>query len=101
MLAEYHRRRDRIVAGLRDIPSVKCNTPQGAFYVYPNVGAYLKKDGIADATQLAEKLLEEAHLALVPGPAFGTEPHVRISYATSMEQIDEGLRRLKEFFAKL
>ena len=101
MLAEYHRRRDRIVAGLRDIPSVKCNTPQGAFYVYPNIGAYLKKDGVSDATKLAEKLLDEAHLALVPGPAFGTEPHVRISYATSMEQIDEGLRRLKEFFAKL
>jgi len=69
--------------------------------VYPNVGAYLKKDGVSDATKLAEKLLDEAHLALVPGPAFGTEPHVRISYATSMEQIDEGLRRLKEFFAKL
>jgi aspartate aminotransferase len=101
MLAEYHRRRDRIVAGLREIPSVKCNMPQGAFYVYPNVGAYLKKDGVSDATKLAEKLLDEANLALVPGPAFGTEPHVRISYATSMEQIDEGLRRLKEFFAKL
>ena len=101
MLAEYHRRRDRIVAGLREIPGITCNMPQGAFYVYPNVGAYLKKDGIPDATKLAEKLLDEANLALVPGPAFGTEPHVRISYATSVEQIDEGLRRLKEFFAKL
>jgi aspartate aminotransferase len=101
MLAEYHRRRDRIVAGLREIPGVRCGVPQGAFYVYPNVGTYLKKDGVTDATKLAEKLLDEANLALVPGPAFGTEPHVRISYATSMEQIEEGLRRLKEFFAKL
>lgn len=101
MLAEYHRRRDRIVAGLREIPGVCCGKPQGAFYVYPNVGAYLKKNGVSDATKLAEKLLDEANVALVPGPAFGTEPHVRISYATSMEQIDEGLRRLKEFFAKL
>jgi aspartate aminotransferase len=101
MLAEYHRRRDRIVAGMREIPGVKCNMPQGAFYVYPNVGVYLKKDGIADATKLAEKLLDEANVALVPGPAFGTDPHVRISYATSMEQIEEGLKRLKEFFAKL
>jgi aspartate aminotransferase len=101
MLAEYQRRRDRIVAGLRDIPKVRCNMPEGAFYAYPNVGAYLKKNGVADATALAGKLLDEAHLALVPGPAFGTEDHVRISYATSMEQIDEGLRRLKEFFAKL
>ncbi|MGA2631973.1 MAG: pyridoxal phosphate-dependent aminotransferase [Terriglobia bacterium] len=101
MLAEYHRRRDHIVAGLRGIPGVKCNMPQGAFYVYPNVGVYLKKDGISDATQLAEKLLDAANVALVPGPAFGTDPHVRISYATSMEQIDEGLRRLKDFFAKM
>jgi len=101
MLAEYHRRRDRIVAGLREIPGVKCNMPEGAFYAYPNVGAYLKKNGLGDATQLAGKLLDEASLALVPGPAFGTEAHVRISYATSMEQIEEGLRRLKEFFAKL
>ena len=101
MLAEYARRRDRIVAGLREIPGVRCGLPQGAFYVYPTVGTYLKKDGVTDATKLAEKLLDEANLALVPGPAFGTEPHVRISYATSMEQIEEGLRRLKEFFAKL
>jgi aspartate aminotransferase len=101
MLAEYHRRRDRIVAGLREIPKVKCRVPEGAFYVYPNVSAYLGKNGIQDATQLAEKLLDEVHVALVPGPAFGTEPHVRISYATSMEQIEEGLRRLKDFFAKV
>ena len=101
MLAEYQRRRDRIVAGLREIPKVRCNMPEGAFYAYPNVGAYLKKNGVADATALAGKLLDEAHVALVPGPAFGTEDHVRISYATSTEQIDEGLRRLKDFFAKL
>jgi aspartate aminotransferase len=101
MLAEYYRRRDRIVSGLREIPDIKCNMPHGAFYVYPNVGAYLKKEGVPDATKLAEKLLDEANLALVPGPAFGTEPHVRISYATSMEQIEEGLKRLKEFFAEL
>jgi aspartate aminotransferase len=101
MLAEYHRRRDRIVKGLGKIPGVRCLLPQGAFYVYPNVSAYLKKDGLADTTILAEKLLEEVHVALVPGPAFGTEEHVRISYATSMEQIEEGLRRLASFFAKL
>jgi len=101
MLAEYHRRRDRIVKGLNSIPGVHCLTPQGAFYVYPNVGAYLKKDGIANTTVLADKLIDEAHVALVPGPAFGTEEHVRISYATSMEQIEEGVKRLAAFFAKL
>ena len=100
MLAEYRRRRDRIVAGLRAIPGVRCVNPEGAFYVYPNVGSFLKKNGLADTTILAEKLLDEAHVAVVPGPAFGTHDHVRISYATSMEQIDEGLKRLKDFFAK-
>ena len=100
MLAEYRRRRDRMVAGLRAIPGVRCVNPEGAFYVYPNVGSFLKKNGLADTTILAEKLLDEAHVAVVPGPAFGTHDHVRISYATSMEQIDEGLKRLKDFFAK-
>jgi aspartate aminotransferase len=101
MLAEFARRRDKIVAGLRAIPGIKCAMPEGAFYVYPNVSAYLKKNGSADATVLAGKLLDEVHVALVPGPAFGTEEHLRISYAASQEQIDEGLRRLKDFFAKL
>ncbi len=101
MLAEYSRRRERIVEGLRAIPGVRSTKPDGAFYAYPNISAYLRKDGIKDATVLAEKLLDEAHVALVPGPAFGTEDHVRISYAASLEQIDEGLRRMKDFLARL
>ena len=101
MLAEYHRRRDRIVQGLRSIPGVRCVSPQGAFYVYPNVAAYLKTDGLRDTTVLATRLLDEARVALVPGPAFGTHEHVRISYATSQEQIDKGVQRLKDFLAKL
>jgi len=100
MLAEYQRRRDRIVAGLRSIRGIQCGLPQGAFYVYPNVSAYLRKDGLGDTTALAARLLDEARVALVPGPAFGTQDHVRISYATSQEQIDKGLERLKDFFAK-
>ncbi|HKS95817.1 MAG TPA: pyridoxal phosphate-dependent aminotransferase [Terriglobia bacterium] len=100
MLAEYQRRRDRIVAGLRSIRGIQCGLPQGAFYVYPNVSHYLRKDGLGDTTALAARLLEEAHVALVPGPAFGTQDHVRISYATSQEQIDKGLERLKDFFAR-
>jgi len=100
MLAEYRRRRDRVVEGLRAIPDVKCTMPQGAFYAYPNVSAYLNRDGLADTTVLAEKLLDEAHVAVVPGPAFGTQQHVRLSYATSLNHIDEGLRRMAAFFAK-
>lgn len=101
MLAEYDRRRRRIIAGLRSIPGVRCSLPRGAFYAYPNVSEYLKKEGLADTNALAERMLEEVHVALVPGSAFGTGDHVRISYATSQEQIDEGLQRLKAFFAKL
>lgn len=101
MQAEYHRRRDRIVEGLRAIPRVACTMPQGAFYAYPNVGAYLKGNGLADTTALAERLLDEAHVAVVPGPGFGTRQHVRLSYATSLEHINEGLRRMNAFFAKL
>ena len=101
MLAEYQRRRDSIVAGLRAIPGIRCTMPQGAFYVYPNVSAYLKAKGLADTLVLADKLLEEAHVALVPGPAFGTQDHVRISYAASQEQIQDGLGRLEGFFSKL
>ncbi len=100
MLAEYRRRRDRVVEGLRAIPSVKCTLPQGAFYAYPNISAYLNRDGLANTTVLAEKLLDEAHVAVVPGPAFGTQQHVRLSYATSLNRIDEGLRRMAAFFAK-
>lgn len=100
MLEEYHRRRDKIVAGLRSIPGIHCAMPEGAFYVYPNVASFLKKNGSADVTALSEKLLEEAHVAVVPGPGFGTSEHIRISYATSQAQIDEGLRRMKDFFAR-
>ena len=101
MLAEYDRRRLRIVAGLRAIPGIRCSLPKGAFYVYPNVAAYLAGESPSDTTVLADRLLDEASLALVPGSAFGTSEHVRISYATSQGQIDEGLQRLKAFFARL
>ncbi|HEV2175758.1 MAG TPA: pyridoxal phosphate-dependent aminotransferase [Terriglobia bacterium] len=99
MLAEYERRRNRIVEGLRAIPGVSCTVPQGAFYVYPNVSAHLEARGLQDTTPLAERLLEETHVAVVPGPAFGTLEHVRISYAASTDQIEEGLRRLRQFFS--
>ncbi|MGH9444927.1 MAG: pyridoxal phosphate-dependent aminotransferase [Terriglobia bacterium] len=101
MLKEYGWRRDRIVAGLGAISGVRCAVPEGAFYVYPNVGKVLERAGLDDATALARKLLDEVHVALVPGPAFGTREHVRISYATSQEQIDEGLRRLTQFISHL
>jgi len=98
MLAEYSRRRDRIVSGLRAIPGVTCVEPGGAFYAFPSVAEHLR-NGIADSTELAKQLLERQHLVVVPGDAFGTPGYLRISYATSIERIEEGLRRLEKFFA--
>lgn len=105
MLAEYARRRARVVEGLLTIPGVTCSEPGGAFYAFPNVAAHLANgSGNAilprDTTELARQILEKAHVALVPGDAFGAPGFLRISYATSMERIDEGLRRLKRFFSR-
>jgi aspartate aminotransferase len=100
MLAEYRKRRDFVVARLRAIPGVQCNEPQGAFYVYPNVSVAFGKSGIANTLQFAERLLSEAHVAAVPGEAFGTDRHIRISYATSMKELDRGLERIHQFIVK-
>jgi len=103
MLAEYARRRQRILAGLRRLPGVACAEPQGAFYVFPNVSAYLPaaaglSEGAApDTTALASQMLEREHLVVVPGEAFGAPGYLRFSYATSMERIEEGLRRFERF----
>jgi aspartate aminotransferase len=99
MLAEYARRRQIILAGLRAIPGVTCVAPQGAFYVFPKVASHFRKD-MADDTALAKQLLEREHVAVVPGEAFGAPGHIRISYATSVERIEEGLRRLARFLAQ-
>jgi aspartate aminotransferase len=100
MLAEYGKRRARILAGLRAIPGITCASPQGAFYMFPNVSAHLgKPGGPADAPALAKDLLEKAHVAVVAGDAFGAPGYLRMSYATSMERIEEGLRRMERFFA--
>jgi aspartate aminotransferase len=97
MLAEYARRRTRILEGLRALPGVTCTEPQGAFYAFPNVQKHVGNGAAADTTALARRLLEQAHIAVVPGEAFGAPGYLRISYATSMERIEEGLRRLGQF----
>jgi aspartate aminotransferase len=103
MLSEYAKRRTRIVEGLRAIPGVTCEWPGGAFYAFPNVSAHLGEGNNALAqscTDLAKRLLDRAHVALVPGEAFGAPGFLRLSYATSLDRIDEGLRRLGKFFAR-
>jgi aspartate/methionine/tyrosine aminotransferase len=92
MVAEFHRRRDVIVDGLREIRGFSCVRPKGAFYVFPNITG----TGFSSRT-LADRLLDEAGVACLSGTAFGEfgEGHLRFSYATSMENIQEALRRIK------
>ena len=99
MLAEYARRRERILAGVRTIPGITCTAPQGAFYIFPNVSAHLHA-GMPDTAATARQLLEREHVAVVPGEAFGAPGYMRISYAASMERIEEGLRRFARFFGR-
>jgi len=101
MVAEYIQLRDQMVNGLRQIPGVKCNMPYGAFYAYPNVSAFFGRGGIKSAAEIAGRLLKEASVVCVPGEAFGTEQHIRVSYATSNKEIGRGLERMKSFFAAL
>jgi aspartate aminotransferase len=102
MLAEYAKRRKRIVEGLRAISGVTCEWPGGAFYAFPNVSEHLSgSQALAkDGTELANILLQKAHVALVPGEAFGAPGYLRLSYATSIDRIEEGLRRLEKFLAR-
>ena len=102
MLAEYAKRRKRIVEGLNAIPGVKCGQPGGAFYAFPDVSAHLSgPHALAkDTTELATLLLDKACVALVGGDAFGAPGYLRISYATSLDRIEEGLRRLDRFFSR-
>lgn len=100
MLGEYRKRRDYVVGRLRAMPGVQCAEPRGAFYAYPNIGAVLGRDGLRTPMEFAEKLLEKAYVAVVPGEAFGTDAHVRITYAASLETIKKGLDRFEEFVAQ-
>jgi aspartate aminotransferase len=94
----FQRRRDRIVAGLNALPGVHCHMPQGAFYAFPNVESYGQP-----VEELANYLLEEAGVALLPGTSFGANGsgHLRLSYANSLENIDRALARMAEAFQKL
>ena len=99
--ADYVKLRDQILAGFKTIHGLTCTVPQGAFYVYPNVSKFIGKGGIKSATDLAAKLLSEAHVVVVPGEAFGTSEHIRLSYAVSHDVVDEGVKRMREYFATL
>lgn len=96
MLAEYTRRRAWLLSALKEIPGMKCAEPEGAFYAFPDVRGCLKND-MKTSGDFAQRLLEDEHVVVTDGAGFGAEGFVRISYATSMEQIQEGVRRIKRF----
>lgn len=105
MVVEFKARRDLIVKGLNEIPGIQCRTPEGAFYVFPNIGQLIgrtyKGKPIKGSVHLSEILLEDFLLAAVPGEPFGAEGHLRFSFATSRQVIEKGLKRLAEFVSAL
>jgi aspartate aminotransferase len=101
MRADYIQLRDRALAGLATIPGITCTVPQGAFYVYPNVSAFFGKGGVTSSADVAARLLSEAHVVVVPGEAFGTADHIRLSYAVAPDVIDEGVKRMHKWFTSL
>jgi aspartate aminotransferase len=105
MVAEYRKRRDIVYNLLKEIPGVKCNYPQGAFYFFPDVSSYFgKSDGartIKNADDFSMFMLEKAHVSMVPGGAFGDENCVRLSYAASEQDLREAMKRMRETLATL
>ena len=101
----FLKRRDLVYGLMNEIPGLKINNPQGAFYFYPEVSFYFGKKynqyHILNATDLSLFLLDEAHVSLVPGAAFGDDKYIRFSYATSETNLREALKRMKEALAKL
>jgi len=105
MVKAFRERRDVIVAALNKIPGLTCPNPQGAFYVFPNVaqlyGRSFQGKVIADSTSLSAYLLDEANVAVVPGADFGADNHIRMSYATSRQQIETGVVRIAQALGRL
>jgi aspartate aminotransferase len=99
MVFTFRKRRNLVLEALERIPGMKANTPQGAFYIFPNISHYFGtkhgKWSIGNASDLCMYLLEEAHVAAVPGDAFGNPNCIRISYAASREQLEEAMKRIE------
>ena len=101
MLEEYRKRRDALHGWLTADPRIKCVKPNGAFYLFIDISALLSPDGIRTSGEFAERLLQEAHVALTAGEGFEAPGFLRISYATSMDRLKEGTRRIQAFIEKL
>ena len=97
---EYEKRRNYIYKRLNGIKGIKCDLPEGAFYIFPDVSA-LFNNRLKNAFEFASELLEKAKVAVVPGRAFGDDNFIRISYATTMDKIEEGMNRMEKFCREL
>jgi aspartate aminotransferase len=105
MVREFQKRRNVIVERLNAIDGIRCLKPEGAFYVFPNIAALLGKSAngkrLNSPCDIADYLLDEAKVAGVPGEDFGSQKHIRFSYATSLEDIEKGCGRIREAVSKL
>jgi aspartate aminotransferase len=105
MVKEFSRRRKRVLELVNEIPGIECTSPDGAFYIFPDVSSYFgKSDGttkVNNASELCMYLLNNAHVSSVMGDAFGEPSCVRFSFANSMEKIEEGFRRIEEALRRL
>lgn len=99
MLKAFKERHDYVVAALNDLPGVECIESDGTFYAFPSFKGAMEKAGITADVEFAEKLLNDAEVALVPGSAFGTPGHMRLSFATSMENLQNAIARLAKALA--
>jgi aspartate/methionine/tyrosine aminotransferase len=102
MKQEYQKRRDLLVSLVREVPGMSCKVPKGAFYLFVNVKPIMKKLGLT-SSELADKIMREGHVVILPGTAFGNygEGYIRFSYVSSEADIREGMRRMKEYLAKI
>jgi len=101
MCDAFKKRRDIVYKLLEEIPGMKVNYPDGAFYFFPDISYYIGKGGIKNSTDLCMYLLDKGHVGLVPGDAFGDDNHIRISYAASEEKLIEAMKRIKNALAEL
>ena len=98
MVAGLRLRRDRLQRGLDALPGLRCGVPEGAIYLFPDVGAWMAGRGVASDRELAALLRDRAGVKVLPGSAFGAPGHLRISIAASLASLDEALARLTGFF---
>jgi aspartate aminotransferase len=105
MVREFAKRRNVVLERLNAIRGVQCLKPQGAFYVFPNIAGFIGKNvngkNLVSPCDVADYLLEEAKVAVVPGEDFGSNGHIRLSYATSLKNIEDGCRRMRDAFEKI